>query len=247
MMTNLQDKVAIITGASRGIGAQSAIKLAELGAKVVVNYANSPQAAEAVTSSIMEKGGQAIAVKADVSSLKEIEYLFETTISHFGKVDILVNNAGIMHTIPISEVTEEQFDQHFAINVKGTYFACQQAFKHMAPNGRIVNFSTSVAGVMFPGYSIYAATKGAVEQISRQLAREFGPKNITINTIAPGPTRTELFLEGKTSEQLQALKGNNAFGRFGETNDIADALAFLVSDESRWITGQTIRVNGGMI
>ncbi len=247
MMTNLQDKVAIITGASRGIGAQSAIKLAELGAKVVVNYANSPQAAEAVTSSIMEKGGQAIAVKADVSSLKEIEYLFETTISHFGKVDILVNNAGIMHTIPISEVTEEQFDQHFAINVKGTYFACQQAFKHMAPNGRIVNFSTSVAGVMFPGYSIYAATKGAVEQISRQLAREFGPKNITINTIAPGPTTTELFLEGKTPEQLQALKGNNAFGRFGETNDIADALAFLVSDESRWITGQTIRVNGGMI
>ncbi|MCE4050341.1 MULTISPECIES: SDR family oxidoreductase [Bacillaceae] len=246
-MTNLQDKVAIITGASRGIGAQSAIKLAELGAKVVVNYANSPQAAEAVTSSIMEKGGQAIAVKADVSSLKEIEYLFETTISHFGKVDILVNNAGIMHTIPISEVTEEQFDQHFAINVKGTYFACQQAFKHMAPNGRIVNFSTSVAGVMFPGYSIYAATKGAVEQISRQLAREFGPKNITINTIAPGPTTTELFLEGKTPEQLQALKGNNAFGRFGETNDIADALAFLVSDESRWITGQTIRVNGGMI
>lgn len=247
MMTNLQDKVAIITGASRGIGAQSAIKLAELGAKVVVNYANSPQAAEAVTSSIMEKGGQAIAVKADVSSLKEIEYLFETTISHFGKVDILVNNAGIMHTIPISEVTEEQFDQHFAINVKGTYFACQQAFKHMAPNGRIVNFSTSVAGVMFPGYSIYAATKGAVEQISRQLAREFGPKNITINTIAPGPTTTELFLEGKTPEQLQALKGNNAFGRFGETNDIADALAFLVSDESRWITGQIIRVNGGMI
>ena len=246
-MANLQDKVAIITGASRGIGAQSAIKLAELGAKVVVNYANSPQAAEAVTSSIMEKGGQAIAVKADVSSLKEIEYLFETTISHFGKVDILVNNAGIMHTIPISEVTEEQFDHHFAINVKGTYFACQQAFKHMAPNGRIVNFSTSVAGVIFPGYSIYAATKGAVEQISRQLSREFGPKNITINTIAPGPTRTELFLEGKTPEQLQALKGNNAFGRFGETNDIADALAFLVSDESRWITGQTIRVNGGMV
>ncbi len=247
MMTNLQDKVAIITGASRGIGAQSAKRLAELGAKVVVNYANSPQAADEVVADIVENGGHAIAVKADVSKLKEMEQLFEQTISHFGKVDILVNNAGIMHTVPISAVTEEQFDQHFAINVKGTYFACQQAFKHMEANGRIVNFSTSVAGVMFPGYSLYAATKGAVEQISRQLAREFGQKNITINTIAPGPTTTELFLEGKGPEQLEGLKRNNAFGRLGETEDIADTLAFLVSEESRWITGQTIRVNGGMV
>ncbi|MCM3361078.1 MULTISPECIES: SDR family oxidoreductase [Bacillaceae] len=246
-MNQLKDKVAIITGASRGIGRSLAEELAQSGAKVIINYANSAEKAREVVATIVQKGGEAVAVQADVSKIKEVERLFTESLHHFGKIDILVNNAGVMHTIPLRDVTEEEFDLHFSINVKGTYFACQQALKHMEPNGKIVNFSTSVAGMMFPGYSLYAATKGAVEQITRQLSKEFGQKNITINTVSPGPTNTELFMNGKSPEQLENLKRLNAFGRFGETEDIAKVVAFLVSDDARWITGQTIRVNGGMV
>lgn len=197
-MTHLKDKVAIITGASRGIGSSIAEELAQLGAKVIINYANSVEKAQEVVATIVKNGGVAVAVQADVSKIKEVERLFTESLHHFGKIDILVNNAGIMHTVPLNDVTEEEFDLHFSINVKGTYFACQQALKHMEPNGKIVNFSTSVAGMMFPGYSLYAATKGAVEQITRQLSKEFGPKNIAINTISPGPTNTELFIDRKS-------------------------------------------------
>lgn len=246
-MNQLKDKVAIITGASRGIGRSLAEELAQSGAKVIINYANSAEKAREVVATIVQKGGEAVAVQADVSKIKEVERLFTESLHHFGKIDILVNNAGVMHTIPLRDVTEEEFDLHFSINVKGTYFACQQALKHMEPNGKIVNFSTSVAGMMFPGYSLYAATKGAVEQITRQLSKEFGQKNITINTVSPGPTNTELFMNDKSPEQLENLKRLNAFGRFGETEDIAKVVAFLVSDDARWITGQTIRVNGGMV
>lgn len=246
-MKHLQDKVAIITGSSRGIGATIAEELAQLGAKVIINYSSSSEKAKEVVASIVNKGGEAIAVQADVSKVKEVERLFIETLQHFGKIDILVNNAGIMHTIPLKAVTEEEFDLHFSINVKGTYFACQQALQHMEADGRIINFSTSVAGMMFPGYSLYAATKGAVEQITRQLAKEFGPKKITINTISPGPTNTELFMDDKSPEQLENLKKLNAFGRFGETDDIAKVVAFLASEDARWITGQTLRVNGGMV
>ncbi|WP_400243623.1 SDR family oxidoreductase [Niallia sp. JL1B1071] len=246
-MNHLKDKVAIITGASRGIGSSIAEELAQLGAKVIINYANSAEKAQEVVATIVKNGGEAVAVQADVSKIKEVERLFTESLHRFGKIDILVNNAGIMHTLPLRDVTEEQFDLHFSINVKGTYFACQQALKYMEQNGKIVNFSTSVAGMMFPGYSLYAATKGAVEQITRQLSKEFGPKNITINTVSPGPTNTELFMYGKSTEQLENLKRLNAFGRFGETDDIAKVVAFLVSDDARWITGQTIRVNGGMV
>lgn len=175
-MSNLQDKVAIITGASRGIGTTIAEELAQLGAKVIINYANSSDKAQKVVTNIVNNGGKAIAIQADVSKIKELERLFAETLQHYGKIDILVNNAGIMHTIPLNDVTEEEFDLHFSINVKGTYFACQQALKYMEQNGKIINFSTSVAGMMFPGYSLYTATKGAVEQITRQLAKEFGPK-----------------------------------------------------------------------
>ncbi|MED3792730.1 SDR family oxidoreductase [Niallia alba] len=246
-MSNLQDKVAIITGASRGIGTTIAEELAQLGAKVIINYANSSDKAQEVVTNIVNNGGKAIAIQADVSKIKELERLFAETLQHYGKIDILVNNAGIMHTIPLNDVTEEEFDLHFSINVKGTYFACQQALKYMEQNGKIINFSTSVAGMMFPGYSLYTATKGAVEQITRQLAKELGPKGITINTISPGPTNTELFMNGKSPEQLENLKRLNAFGRFGETDDISKVVAFLASDDARWITGQTIRVNGGMV
>lgn len=242
---SLNGKVAIVTGASRGIGRQIALQLADAGAKVVVNYSSNEAKAVEVVQAIEQAGGEAAAIHANVGRLNEVEALFTNTLERFGRLDILVNNAGIMGLAPIAEVTEEMFDRHFDINVKGTYFACQQANLHMAQGGTIINFSTSVAGAMLPGYSIYAATKGAVERITRQLAKEFGPKGITINTIAPGQVATDLFLNGKSEDLIDSFRRMNAFGRLGEVEDIANAVELLVSDKSRWITGQTIRVNGG--
>lgn len=246
-MTNLQGKVAIVTGASRGIGSGIAKQLSALGASVVVNYAQSRQAANNLVEELRSNGGQAIAVAADISKLVDIQELFAQTIAAYGKVDILVNNAGYMSNHMIEHVTEEDFDKHFAINVKGTYFACQQAMRHMEDDGRIINISTSVVGNMFPAYSVYAGSKGAVEQFTRQLAKEFGAKGITINAIAPGPVRTELFLQGKSDQQIETLSNMNAFQRLGEPQDVANVIAFLASEQASWVTGQTIRVNGGFI
>ena len=246
-MKILEGKVAIITGSSRGIGRVVAEQLADLGANVVINYSSNRQKADEVVEGILKKRGKAVALHADLSKLSDVKELFTKTIETFGKVDILINNAGLMITKPLSDVTEDDFDKQFAVNVKGTFFACQQALKHMENNGRIVNFSTSVAGQMFPTYSVYAGTKGAVEQFTRQLAKEFGSKQITINAVAPGPVNTELFKLGKTEQQIDAMKKMNAFGRIGEPEDIANVIEFLVSDKSQWVTGQTLRVNGGFI
>ena len=242
---SMDGKVAIVTGASRGIGRQIARQLAASGVKVAINYSSNPDKAHEAVRTIEQAGGQAAAIRADIGSTREIESLFEATLERFGKIDILVNNAGIMVTEPIEAVTEETFDRHFAINVKGTYFACQQAMKHMERGGAIINFSTSVSGAMLPAYSVYAATKGAVEQMTRQLAKEFGTRDITINCIAPGQVATDLFLNGKSPELVDSFRRMNAFGRLGEPDDIADAVELLVSGKARWITGQTIRVNGG--
>lgn len=237
----------MVTGASRGIGREIAEVLARNGAKVIVNYSSNPDKAEEVVNGIKQNGGEALAVQADISRVTEIELLFQKTLEAYGQVDILVNNAGIMITKPIASMTEEDFDKQFAINVKGTYFACQQAAKHMNENGRIINFSTSVIGVMFPAYSAYAGTKGAVEQITRQLAKELGPKGITINAVAPGPVNTELFKVGKTVEQIAGIGNMNSFGRLGQPEDVSNVVLFLASQESQWVTGQTIRVNGGFV
>lgn len=242
---NLNGKVAIVTGASRGIGRQTAIQLARAGAKVVVNYSANRGKADEVVETIVQAGGEAAAIGADVGKVSELEALFTATLERFGRVDNLINNAGVMESIAIEDVTEEMFDRSFDINVKGTYFACQLAKKYMAPGGTIVNFSTSVSGAMLPAYSLYAATKGAVEQLTRQLAKEFGPKDIVINCIAPGQVATELFLNGKSPELVESYRRMNAFGRLGEPEDIANAIELLVSDKARWMTGQTIRVNGG--
>ena len=242
---SLNGKVAIVTGASRGIGRQVAIQLAQSGAKVAVNYSSSQRQADEVVKTIEQFGGQAAAIQADLGVVSEVEALFAGTLERFGRVDILVNNAAIMKNHAIADVTEEVFDRHFALNVKGTYFACQQAMKHMSQGGTIVNFSTSVSGAMLPTYSVYAATKGAVEQLTRQLAKEFAHRDIVINCIAPGQVATELFLNGKSPELVDSFRRMNAFGRLGEPEDIANALTLLVSDKARWITGQTIRVNGG--
>ncbi|WP_026883895.1 SDR family oxidoreductase [Clostridium akagii] len=246
-MKILEGKVAIITGSSRGIGRIIAEQLADLGAKVVINYSSNPEKAEEVMEGIIQKGGKAIALQADISKLGDVEDLFTKTIDKFGKVDVLINNAGLMINKPLADIREVDFDKQFSVNVKGTFFACQQAMLHMENSGRIVNISTSVTGQMFPAYSVYAGTKGAVEQFTRQLAKEFGSKGITINAVAPGPVNTELFNIGKTEQQIEGMKKMNAFGRLGEPEDIANVIEFLVSDKSKWITGQTIRVNGGFI
>ncbi|OBZ11044.1 SDR family oxidoreductase [Bacillus sp. FJAT-26390] len=247
MEHKLAGKVALVTGASRGIGREIAEELARNGAKVVVNFASNPAKAEEVVNGIKQQGGEAVAVQADISKVAEVEMMFQKTLDAFGQIDILVNNAGIMINKPIANMTEEDFDKQFAINVKGTYFACQQAAMHMNANGRIVNFSTSVNGSMFPTYSVYAATKGAVEQITRQLAKELGHKGITINAVAPGPINTELFKVGKSEEQIAGIVNLNAFGRLGEPEDISSVVLFLAGKESQWMTGQTIRVNGGFV
>lgn len=194
---------------------------------------------------ITEAGGEAVEVQADISMVIELDRLFAEVDSRWGRLDILINNAGVMTCEAIGDVTEDSFDRQFAINVKGTYIACQQAMKHMARGGTIINFSTSVTGVMLPTYSVYAATKGAVKQMTRQLAKEFGPRDITINCIAPGQVATDLFLAGKSDELVDSFRRMNAFGRLGEPEDIANAIELLTSDKARWITGQTLRVNGG--
>ncbi|BAZ02013.1 short-chain dehydrogenase/reductase SDR [Tolypothrix tenuis PCC 7101] len=245
-MPPLTGKVAIITGASRGIGKAIALKLSNNGASVVVNYAGNTAKAEEVVAEITQQGGQAIAIQADISQVAEIERLFDQAIAKFGKVDILVNNAGSIVYKPITEITEADFDKIFAVNVKGTFFACQQAAQKLTEGGRIINFSSSTTALMLPTYSAYVATKGAVEQITRVLAKELGTKKITVNAVSPGPTDTELFRDGKSDEQINRLAQMAALGKLGDVQEIADVVAFLASDEARWITGQNIRVNGGI-
>lgn len=242
---NLSGKIAIVTGSSRGIGAAIASRLAQDGASVVVNYAGSADKAEEVVNTIEASGGRAVAVQADVGKLTAIARLFDETLEKFGKVDILVNNAGVQAYKLIADVTEQDFDRLFNTNVKGTFFACQQAARLMTEGGRIINFSTSVTHLMLPTYSTYAATKGAIEQITRHLAKELGQQQITVNCVSPGPTNTPLFTEGKTPEQIEHFAQMASLGRLGEPADIARVVAFLASDEAGWISGQNIRVNGG--
>lgn len=245
-MQHLTHKTAIITGASRGLGKEIALLLAAQGASVVINYAHNSEEAEKVVTQINTTGGRAIAIRADISNTADVTRLFDQTIEQLGKVDIVVNNAGIMITKAVKDTSEDDFDNQFRINVKSIFLSMKEAATKMENNGRIINISSSVTRLMMPGYATYAATKAAVEQMSRVFAKEIGARGITVNSVSPGPLNTELFLKDKTPETIQRIAGFSAFNRIGETTDIAPIILFLAGDEAHWITGQNIGCNGGM-
>ena len=241
----LQNKVAIVTGASRGIGAEIARLLAEAGAKIILNYFSNRHAAETVCSEITEAGGEALPVRADVSHAAEVRILFDAAIGRFGRVDILVNNAGILLSREIADIRDEEFDRVWSINARSVFYALREAATRLADNGRVVSLSSTVTRLMLPNYAAYAASKGAVEQLTRIFAKEAGGRGITANIVSPGPVNTEMFTTGTSEETIKRMAAMSFQGRVGEPRDVANLVLFLVSEEAAWITGQNISVSGG--
>lgn len=246
-MQPLQGKVALVTGSGRGIGAEIALSLAKAGAKVVVNYVKDQAAADCLCATITGTGGECLAVQADVSDPAAVQKLFMASIERFRQIDILVNNAGILVFKEIADISDDEFDRIVDINFKSVFYTLREAAEKLADHGRIVTVSSTVTRLMLPKYGAYAATKAAVEQLTRIFAREAGKRGITANIVSSGPVDTELFRSGKTAADIERMAAMAALGRIGEADDIAQVVLFLVSDEARWITGQNIGVNGGII
>jgi len=246
-MTAETHKVAIVTGASRGIGAAVAERLAGDGFTVVINYSGDAKSAEALARKIEGKGGRALTAKADVSDPKAVRGMFDAAEAAFGGVDVLVNNAGIMKLAKIADSDDALFDQHIAVNLKGTFNALREAAKRLREGGRIVNFSTSVVGTKLETYGVYTATKAAIETMTAILSKELRGRSITVNAVAPGPTATDLFLIGKSPELIDRFAKMNPLERLGTPEDIATVVAFLVGPDGSWINGQVLRANGGMV
>jgi 3-oxoacyl-[acyl-carrier protein] reductase len=240
-------KTAIVTGASRGIGAAVAERLARDGFSAVINYAGSAAPAEALAAKIMKTGGRATTARADVSDPAAMAKMFDAAEAAFGGVDVIVNNAGIMQLSAIGETTDELFDRQVAINLKGVFNGMREAAKRLRNGGRIISFSSSVVGLCQPTYGVYAATKAGVEAMTHILSKEVRGRNITVNAVAPGPTATALFLDGKPQEVIEQLSKLAPLERLGRPEDIAAAVAFLAGPEGAWINGQILRVNGGII
>ena len=247
-MSELNGKVAIVTGASKGIGAAIAKGLAAAGAAVVVNYASSREGADRVVAEIARAGGRAIAVAADVSKAGDVQRLFDATKKAFGALDVLVNNAGIYRFAPIEEVTEEEFHRQFNTNVLGVLLTSREAMKHFGSDGgSVINISSIASTSPTPTAVVYSATKGAVDAITRVLAKELGPKNIRVNAINPGGVETEgvhsMGVIGSDFEKQMVAR--TPLGRLGQPDDIASVAVFLASAASGWMTGETIAVGGG--
>lgn len=246
-MTSPTTKTAIITGSARGIGAAIARRLAADGMNVVINYASNGALADKLVADIAADGGSASAVQGDVSRTDDFARLFQAAEDRFGGVDVLFNNAGIMKIMTIADLDDDAFDRMFAINVRGVVNGCRIAAQRMRDGGRIINLSTSVLGMSPPGYGPYCASKAAVEAITRSLSKELGKRGIRVNSLSPGPTDTELLTDANSEDRLKMYISMTPLGRLGAADDIANVASFLASDASGWITGQTIRANGGMV
>jgi len=246
-MTTLAGKVAVVTGSSRGIGRATAERLARDGASVVINYATTADEANAVVDAIVTHGGNALAIHADIARLADIRRLFRETIERLGSLDILIANAGYSVFKPLADITEEDFDQTYALNAKGTFFCLQEALRHMSDGGKIVCISTIGTELNVPGGSCYFGSKAAVEQFCRVLAKEVAARGITVNVVSPGFTETQMLLANMGPDARQELMNVTPLARLGHPDDIADAIAFLVSHAARWITRQNLAVDGGII
>jgi 3-oxoacyl-[acyl-carrier protein] reductase len=242
-----QQKVAIVTGASRGIGAAIARRLAADGFTVVINYAGKTSEAEDLAAAIESAGGRALTAQADVSDPKAVVRMWEAAEAAFGGVDVLVNNAGIMRLATLAECDDAQFDSQIAINLKGPRNTMRLAAQRLRSGGRIINLSSSVVGLYQPTYGVYAATKAGVEAMTHVLSKELRGRNITVNAIAPGPTATALFLDGKPQAVIDTLAKLAPLERLGQPEDIANTVAFLAGPDGAWINGQVLRANGGIV
>jgi 3-oxoacyl-[acyl-carrier protein] reductase len=243
---NHQQQIALVTGASRGIGAAVARRLAKDGFAVVVNYAASSSEADALVAELQAAGARAIAVRADVAKTDDVRRMFETVEQQLGKVDVLVNNAGVLKTVPLADTSDALFDQTININLRGTFNTLREAAARLNDGGRIVNFSSTTLALNMPGYAVYNATKAAVEAFTHVFAKELRGRNITVNAVAPGPIATSLFLDGKTDEQIQTFAKMPPLQRLGQPDDIAAVVSFLAGPDAGWVNGQILRANGGI-
>lgn len=246
-MTGSTNKIAIVTGASRGIGAAIAERLGKDGFAVIVNYAGNAAAAEEVVRKIEQAGGKAVTAQADVSDAAAVGRMFDSAEAAYGGVDVLVNNAGIMMLAPLASADDDNFNRQIDVNLKGTFNTLREAAKRLRNGGRVINFSTTVVGLKLEAYGVYAATKAAVETLTAIMAKEMRGRDITVNAVAPGPTATGLFLDGKTPELIERMSKMNPLERLGTPEDIAAVVAFLAGPDGGWINGQTLRANGGVV
>ncbi|MFC3078705.1 SDR family oxidoreductase [Phenylobacterium terrae] len=246
-MNQTTNRVAIVTGASRGIGAAIARRLAADGFAVVINYAGGASEAEALAAEIEAAGGRAVTAQADVADPAAVVRMFDGAQAAFGGVDVLVNNAGVMRLAPLAEADDALFDSQIAVNLKGAFNTLREAARRVREGGRIISLSSSVVGLRPPGYGVYAATKAGVEAMTHALARELRGRSVTVNAVAPGPTATALFLDGKPQALVDQLARQAPLERLGQPEDIAAAVAFLAGPDGAWINGQVLRANGGIV
>lgn len=240
-------KIALVTGGSRGIGAAIAKKLAGDGFKVIVNYAGNAQAADHVVREIEQAGGKAQAIQADIANTQAVQQLFEAIETQWGRIDVLVNNAGIMKLAPLAQMEAQAVEAQINTNLIGSINTMREAANRLRDGGRIINLSTTVIGLKLENYGVYAATKAAIETLTAILAKELRGRSITVNAVAPGPTATDLFLEGKSDELIERMAKMPPLERLGQPDDIASVVAFLASPEGGWVNGQTLRANGGIV
>ena len=246
-MSNQSQKVAIVTGASGGIGAAVSERLAHDGCAVVVNYSGNAATAEALVRTIEGAGGRAITAQANVADAAAVARMFDAAEAAFGGVDVLINTAGTMDLASLADSDDALFDKTVATNLRGTFNTLREAAKRMRNGGRIVNFSSSVTTLLQPTYGVYAATKAAVEAMTSVLAKELRGRDITVNAVAPGPVATRLFLDGKPQAAIDAMAKAAPLGRLGQPGDIAAAVAFLAGPDGGWVNGQVLRANGGLV